>query len=42
MNNERGDITDTLNKCCRNLLSKIGLWGQRIFLVGKLSFKRIA
>ena len=20
------DITDTLNKCCRNLLSKIGLW----------------
>ena len=25
MNNERGDITDTLNKCCRNLLSKIGL-----------------
>ncbi|EGX27555.1 hypothetical protein BSFG_04883 [Bacteroides sp. 4_3_47FAA] len=26
MNNERGDITDTLNKCCRNLLSKIGLW----------------
>ena len=24
MNNERGDITDTLNKCCRNLLSKIG------------------
>ena len=26
MNNERGDITDTLNRCCRNLLSKIGLW----------------
>ena len=23
MNNERGDITDTLNKCCRNLLSKM-------------------
>lgn len=20
------DITDTLNRCCRNLLSKIGLW----------------
>ena len=27
MNNERGDITDTLNKCCRNLLSKIGVSG---------------
>lgn len=31
MNNERGDITDTLNKCCRNLLSKIGLWGSADF-----------
>ena len=38
MNNERGDITDTLNRCCRNLLSKIGLSGNFWLVSFKISY----